>query len=325
MKSHRTLKLIILLILLFNKIALCQVRPIFIYSPIQEEVLKKNKIFSIKEIKYFKETGIKESSSEYHADTTGKIIFRKYNAVTGNEILKMLERISTNPADRSTTKELGQFIQHNDSIHLYEKKIQFHTAKNEVYRNIEIRYEGNKIVDDFISDTLVPNKSYRFILTTNHSDTVRIITYSKTKEKDIYTLREKKDGEWNYDERQITLYKDEKFTKYTRTINGKIVSEYGPEKIIAQDKDLLENNNPLPYDKKDKTDSSYVMSNDCEIIPPDILPKTQIKMLKIQYYVPYIKDKPLATELFYTSGLLFIRDNTFEKFLTFYEYGISEK
>jgi hypothetical protein len=39
----------------------------------------------------------------------------------------------------------------------------------------------------------------------------------------------KEKGKWYSDECQTTLFEDDKFTKFTRVINGQVLSEYGPQ------------------------------------------------------------------------------------------------
>ena len=152
-------------------------------------------------------------------------------------------------------------------------------------------------------------------------DTIRLINYEKNGVKDIYSVIEKKKGLITYEEKQYTFYKNGRFSLFQRIINNVLVSEYGPENNQKFKGDSLDyGENPLPYSDKKRVDSTYINYLKAEIVPSGTKQNNKRKFLKLEHYVPYGKDKPFAIDLYYSNGLIYISNNTHEKFLTLYTY-----
>ena len=267
------------------------------------------------EIQFEKISTLSDTIGNYKIDSNGEVVAHDYIFKIGSEAMAMSKRITNYPTSRSKTLTSGKRNPVNDSLIIDEQETQFFDLKGKTYRSLGKSFWGNTVIEDWAIDTIDTTTSYRSILTLDGIDTLRLIIYDKNAQQDVYLHKEKKQGKWDYEEKQLTNYKNGKFTHYIRIVNGETISEYGPENSSfkkEEEKDYY----PLPFSDQNYIDSCFVLLNDLE---KSFSKNRNEKMLRVEYNAQYQK-VPVSVELYSSSGLLFSRNNTYEKFQTFYVY-----
>jgi hypothetical protein len=312
---------VFILLLLKTFSANSQFNTLRIYCEVDSTALRKNNIKSIVEFRYDKTSKVSDTAAIYRVNSKGEITYYCYAYFGGITKEWMVQRIEENAGDHSRSLITGKMSKEKDSVIIFNSKTHYYSSKDIVYHSIERSIEGNEIIYDYQIDTTNKDISLCNILTLDGKDTVRLINYEKNGVKDVYSVIEKRKGLVTYEEQQYTFFRNGKFSLFQRIINNVLVSEYGPENNQKFKGDSLDyGENPLPYSDTKRVDSTYINYLQAEIIPPGTKQNNKRKFLKLEHYVSYERDKPVATDLYYSNGLIYINNNTNEKFLTLYTY-----
>ncbi len=314
--------LVVYFLLLLKTIsAHSQFNTLRIYCPTDSAALRKNNIKSIIEFRYDKASKVSDTSAVYRVNSKGEITYYYYAYFGGITKEWLVQRIEENASDHSRSLITGKMSKEKDSVITFNSKTHYYSSKDIVYRSIERSFEGNEVIYDYQIDTLNKDNSLSNIITLDGKDTIRLINYEKNGVKDVYSVIEKRKGLITYEEKQYTFYKNGEFSLFQRIINNVLVSEYGPENNQKFKGDSFDyGENPLPYSDTKRVDSTYINYLEAEIVSPGTKQNNKRNFLKLEHYVPYEKDKPVAIDLYYSNGLIYINNNTNEKFLSLYTY-----